>query len=263
MSATTVSNTAYAIATIRAMESERPASERLFDDPFARVFSAGASQDAREGTERFLSLPNLVDAVRLRTRAIDDVVREGVGSGLTQIVLLGAGFDARALRLPELARVSVFEVDFPHLLEQKRALLEGAGIVLPPSVRHVACDFGAEDFDVALERELVASGFRAGAGAVFVWEGVLAYLDARAADRTMAFVARLGGPGTRLVFEFATDERGTFRVRAVAAGFDALEVDRFDALWRRYLRGEPHEYAPGMSLGVARLRSETEAAPPS
>jgi hypothetical protein len=112
----TAADTAYATAFMRALEKERPASERLFEDPYAALFSAGGAH-ASEGTSRFLQLPFVVDAVRLRTRFIDDFLREGLASGVGQVVLLGAGFDTRGLRLPEIAacRASVYEVDFAWL----------------------------------------------------------------------------------------------------------------------------------------------------
>jgi hypothetical protein len=50
---------------------------------------------------------------------------EGLASGVRQVVLLGAGFDTRGLRLPEIAacQASVYEVDFAEQLEKERAHL--------------------------------------------------------------------------------------------------------------------------------------------
>jgi methyltransferase (TIGR00027 family) len=200
----TAADTAFAIASIRALERERPAPERLFDDPYAAIFSA-AGAHAKEGTERFMQLPFFVDAIRLRTRFIDDFVREGLGVGIKQVVLLGAGFDARALRMAELAAndARVYEVDFAAQLEKKRELLAAGHVPLPSWVAHVPCDFSAPDFEEALRTTLQERGFHPGADALFVWEGVLAYIDAAAADRTLRFVAGSGGTATRLVFDFA------------------------------------------------------------
>src|SRR5262245_22416305 len=163
----TVSDTAYAIAVIRAREAELAESERLFEDPYARIFAA-AGEHAREGTERVLSLPFLRDAIRLRTRHVDDVVRDAITRGARQLVLMGAGFDARALRLQEIARsgVRTFEIDLPALLETKRALLEGSGVAIPASVHHVACDFTGA-FAARLVEDLVAGGFERGEPAMF------------------------------------------------------------------------------------------------
>ena len=166
----TSADTAYSIAFVRALEGDRPVGERLFDDPYAAIFHA-AGGHAAEGTRRFAELPFFVDGVRLRTRAIDDFVRQGLAAGLDQVVLLGAGFDARGLRMPEIAShgATVYEVDFAHQLEAKRAHLSGAGVSLPPWVRHVPCDFGADDVDETLAARMVEQGFREGVGALFVW----------------------------------------------------------------------------------------------
>lgn len=249
----TVSDTAYAIATIRANEGGRPEAERLFDDPYAQAFAA-AGAHAAEGTARFLGLPFFQDAIRLRTRAIDDFVREGLAAGLTQIGLLGAGFDARALRMPEIAqaKAKVFEVDFPVLLEKKRALLEAAGLAVPEHVVAVPCDF-ADDFEETLIAALEARGFRPGAGAIFLWEGVIAYIDRSAIDRSLRFMARGGGASSRLVVDFgpgAFDPEGPAE-RARRAGFTSFNEVAFDTLWRRYLPGEPHENAAFPRLGSA------------
>ena len=249
----TVSDTAYSIAAIRALESEKPEAERIFEDPYARVFAA-AGTHAAAGTALFISLPFFRDAIRLRTRSIDDFVREGLSAGLTQIVLMGAGLDARGMRMPEIARVGarVYEVDFPALLEKKRAILEEAGVTVPEHIAHVPCDFG-DEFAASLTAGLEARGFRAGAGVIFVWEGVLPYIDQNAIDRCLRFMASIGGAGSRLAVEywaeFFAPDSALNRVQKM--GFTRLEEASFDALWRRYLPGEPHENAATIRLGVA------------
>lgn len=245
-----ISNTAFAIAAVRAREADRPAGERLFEDPWARAFWAAASQEAVEGTERFLSLPFFLDGIRLRTRGIDDELRAAVAAGATQVVILGAGFDARALRLPELRGALVIEVDLERVLAEKRRLLGDAGAA---TERHayVGCDLSAPTFPAVLEPALAAAGMRLGEGAVFVCEGLFAYLDGASIDRLLAFAARAGGPGARVVLDFGDLARDELRGRAAAAGFSAFDDTGYDALWRRYLPGEPHENAWVARLGVA------------
>lgn len=249
----TVSDTAYAIAVIRAREAELGESERLFEDPLARIFAA-AGGHAREGTERFLSLPFFRDGIRLRTRHIDDVVRETITGGARQLVLMGAGFDARALRLPEVARndVQTFEIDLPALLETKRSLLAGGGVVVPGSVHHVACDF-TSGFEARLAEELIARGFDRGGPAMFVWEGVTAYIGQEAIDRSLRFMASMGAAGSRLIFDFSDylfdPEPAPARTRR--AGFTSFCEVSLDELWRRHLPGEPDPSAQFAKLGIA------------
>jgi methyltransferase (TIGR00027 family) len=202
----TVADTAFAIAAIRRDEALRPPEERLFEDPYAGWFAeAGAHAD--EGVARFRSLPFLTDGVRLRTRFIDDAVRDAIEAGLRQLVILGAGFDARALRLPAIghASVRVFELDFAEQLATKRAVLAAHGVAWPAHVEAVACDFRASDSEAVLDAGLALAGFAREAGAMFVWEGVLAYLAPEDAERTMRFMASRGGPGSRVAFEFQRD----------------------------------------------------------
>jgi methyltransferase (TIGR00027 family) len=249
----TVSDTAYAIAFIRAQEAELVEGERLFEDPYARLFAA-AGEHAREGTERFLSLPFFRDGIRLRTRHIDDVVREAFEHGARQLVLMGAGFDARALRLSEVARLGVrtFEIDLPPVLETKRGILEGSGIVIPGSVHHLGCDF-TSGFEAGLTDELIARGFERDRPTMFVWEGVIAYIDHDAIDRSLRFMASIGGAGSRVIFDFS--EYGLDPVPAAErtrrAGFTAFHHVGFDELWRRHLAGEPAPSARFVSLGIA------------
>ena len=61
--------------------------------------------------------------MQVRTRVIDDALRDFVAGGGRQLVLLGAGYDCRALRLPELAELRVFEVDHPATQAHKRDVL--------------------------------------------------------------------------------------------------------------------------------------------
>ncbi len=44
---------------------------------------------------------------------IDAYLREALARGIRQVVILGAGLDGRAYRIPELAQATVFEVDHP------------------------------------------------------------------------------------------------------------------------------------------------------
>lgn len=249
----TVSDTAYAIASIRALEAELDERERLFEDPYAKLFAA-AGEHAREGIERFSSLPFFRDGIRLRTRHIDEVVRESIRLGARQLVLMGAGFDARALRLSEVAEhgVRAFEIDLPALLARKRGLLEASGFTIPEAVHYVATDF-TSGFEGQLGRELVEAGLEREAPVIFVWEGVTAYIGAEAIDRSLRFMAATGGAESRVVFDFSDYllDPSSLPERIHAAGFSRFEELRFDELWRRYLPGEPAPAASVAKLGIA------------
>ena len=95
----------------RALETTRPRSSRLFDDPLARDFLRGplrAVADLATLPVAGRIVPVLYDLIWpgprpsavARTRLIDDTLAEALADGITQVVLLGAGFDSRAWRLP-------------------------------------------------------------------------------------------------------------------------------------------------------------------
>jgi methyltransferase (TIGR00027 family) len=250
----TASDTAFSIAAVRAEEGSRPPHERLFEDPYAKLFETPGAH-AVEGTKRYLALPFFRDGIRLRTRFIDDVLRKALDDGRDQIVLLGAGFDARALRVPEIAArgASVHEIDLADQLQRKRAVFAAAGVTLPPHVRHVPCDLTAPDYELALTRALEDTGFRRDRGALVIWEGVTTYIGVAATDRSLRFMATLLGAGSQVVFDVGTSffDPDTIAAHVSRAGFSSCEVYGGDDLWRRYLTGEPHASAGVFRMVVA------------
>jgi methyltransferase (TIGR00027 family) len=198
------SRTAELMAVQRALESARPRSSRLFRDAFARHFVSrrwrlvvgarrvGAVRRAVEVLYDRVAGPGPRASAVARTRLIDDLVTDA-RSWIGQLVILGAGFDARAYRLPGLAEVTVFEVDRPVTQQAKREVLGRvlAGIVagdpLAWHVRFVPVDFERDD----LARALRAAGYRDGARSLFVWEGVTSYLTPAAVDQTLGAVRGL------------------------------------------------------------------------
>lgn len=251
----TVADTAFSIAIVRAEEGSRPEGERLFTDPYASAFAA-AGAHAAESTQRFLELPFFRDGVRLRTRFLDDCVRHALAAGLDQVVLLGAGFDMRGLRMTEIEarRATVFEVDTPYQLDRKRRALAGAGVKLPARIVHVPFDFDTSELDGELEGALEVAGFRLRGGAIFVWEGVIGYIDDAAVDQSLRFMASAGGPRSRVAFTFVDESHvgiESMATRTKRCGFASFEAVAGDDLWRRYLPGEPHPNAWVTRVGLA------------
>ncbi len=136
--------------------------------------------------------------LELRTRAIDDVVSAEAAAGAKQLVILGAGLDVRAHRLPALAGVTVFEVDHP---DTQRAKRERLAALDPPSVervRWVAVDFERDRLGDELDR----AGFDRTARTTFLWEGVTMYLTEPAVMATIEAVAALAAPGSALALTY-------------------------------------------------------------
>ncbi len=123
-------------------------------------------------------------------------------AGVSQFVILGAGFDTRAFRLPKemQMRVRSFEVDAPQTLALKREVLQKAAVD-PAGVVLVSADFEKEDW---LSR-LVDAGFDPKEPALFLWEGVTPYLDRAAVEDTLRKIAGTA-KGSVLAFDYFTTE---------------------------------------------------------
>jgi methyltransferase (TIGR00027 family) len=129
-----------------------------------------------------------------------DTVVDRYLPGISQFVILGAGFDTRAFNLPKDGRVRSFEVDAPKTQAVKREMLDKAGINTT-GVSFVTADFEKEDW---LAR-LVEAGFDPGQPALFVWEGVTIYLDREAVEATLRKIAGTAR-GSVVAFDYFTTE---------------------------------------------------------
>lgn len=129
-----------------------------------------------------------------RTVAIDDAVRRQGGA---QVVVLGAGLDARAWRMGELAATTVFEVDHPASQADKLRRVAGR-MPVARRVVPVAVDLADDPLAPALE----AAGFDASTATTWVWEGVVPYLTPDAVHATVGQLAALSAPGSLLVVSY-------------------------------------------------------------
>ncbi len=133
--------------------------------------------------------------MQLRTRVIDDDVAAFVRDGGRQVVLLGAGFDCRAWRLPALAGATVFEVDHPATQGRKRSIMASDH----PAARVAFVPWDFEQQPLAdLPARLAREGHDAAAPTMTILEGVLMYLTAEATDATFACVRSYSAPGSPL-----------------------------------------------------------------
>lgn len=165
-------------------------------DARARVerFRAGKARKGVLGRLEHAHLASLSKMMVARTVAIDDAVR-GVESA--QLVILGAGLDGRAWRMPELRDVVVFEVDHPDSQRTKRERSAG----LTPAardIRFVPVDFERDRLDDAL----AAAGHDPARATTWVWEGVVMYLTPADVEATLSVIERLSAIGSRLIIAY-------------------------------------------------------------
>ena len=134
-----------------------------------------------------------------RTRFFDETVTAALNAGVTQVVIVGAGYDSRAWRLAR-PDVRFFEVDHPATQAEKR-LRAPAG----PGPVFVGCDL--VDGDVVLA--LTACGLDPGARTVFVVEGLTMYLSEASVRAVFTALARTSATGSRLAANFTVDGGGS------------------------------------------------------
>ncbi len=129
-----------------------------------------------------------------RTAEIDDGLRS-MHPGC-QLVILGAGLDARAYRMPELSGSVAFEVDHPASQDSKRRQVEALGLQpIVRELRHVPVDFTRERTSDALER----AGHDASVPTAWVFEGVISYLSPAEVESALDSIAERSAPGSRLL----------------------------------------------------------------
>jgi methyltransferase (TIGR00027 family) len=143
-------------------------------------------------------MPGSLGAILCRTRYIDDLLKRSLEEGLDQVVILGAGFDTRAHRIPGMDQVQVFEIDLPGTRKLKENRLESVLGAVPKNVTLIGMDFDQQD----LGDILADAGFQKGKRTLFIWEGVTQYLTAEAVSNTLEFVSDVSGAGSAIVFTY-------------------------------------------------------------
>jgi methyltransferase (TIGR00027 family) len=296
--ADTPSNTALLVAVMRRWSKWLPPPLcALAPDPLGAALAGGAYARVDACLEAWPRLARLLflwaplrsaaAGITLRTRCLDDAVRAFVAAGDAspgrprQVLLLGAGMDARAWRLDALRDCAVFEVDSPGSQRAKRAALARLRLSPPPRLTFVAHDFEGDHALAALPAKLVAAGLDAAAPTLTLWEGVAVYLPVAAVDDTLRMLRRCGGAGSQLAFTYqepraeggggaqARRSLADWVVRAAAARAGERFRTFFHAaampawlqqrgcalLWDKRYADVAADVAPGMrAADVARLR---------
>ena len=196
------SQTAVMVAAARAAAHGRT-DVAAFSDPTALAL---LPESARQRVERFRSgvpsrslrerargafLEKRSKMMVARTVAVDQAIRAAASP---QVVILGAGLDGRAWRMPELADVTVFEVDHPDSQREKRSRAESLQQTAH-DVRFVPVDFTRD----RLEDALASAGHDPARQTTWVWEGVVMYLERADIESTLRVVEARSLPGSRLI----------------------------------------------------------------
>lgn len=202
-----VGATATMVAAGRAMATKDP--RHLIDDPFAEplVRAVGieffvkmidgdldTSPFGDEGPDRVQAM---IAGMAMRTKFFDEYFVASAGTGIRQFVILAAGLDSRAYRLPWPAGSVVYEVDQPQVIAFKSGVFTDLGVEPIAELRTVGIDL-REDWPAALR----AAGFDPSAPTAWLAEGLLIYLPAEAQDTLFDTITSLSAPGSTVATEY-------------------------------------------------------------
>ncbi|MFZ0714118.1 class I SAM-dependent methyltransferase [Mycobacterium sp.] len=208
--ASSVGATATAVAARRAMASKGP--NPLIDDPFAEPLVNAV------GVEAFIKMMNgdieltdddpaftsqrLAEGMAVRTRFFDDFFTDAAKAGVRQAVILAAGLDTRAYRLPWPSGTVVYEIDQPQVIEFKTRTLADLGAAPTADRKAVAVDL-RDDWVGALSD----IGFSTERPTAWIAEGLLGYLPPDAQDRLFDNITTLSFSGSRIGTGYVPDIR--------------------------------------------------------
>ncbi len=217
------SYSALSNAALRAAESYYPEDERIFYDeaafqimpPLWKLFlKLMKFAPLREMifSKRDKEMPGVIGNLLYRTRYIDDILKENIEE-MEQILILGAGFDTRALRIEGIERLNVFEVDLPQIISKKKKGLKNIYQELPEHLRLVEIDFEER----SLKEVLLKNNFDENKKTFVIWEGVTQYLEKEAVDKVFDYFAELKSE-SRVLF--------TYIIKEVVAGSERSQADQ-------------------------------------
>jgi methyltransferase (TIGR00027 family) len=204
--ASSVGATATMVAAQRVLSNR----EGLIDDPFAEPLVRAVGLDffirALDGEieledvdPRFNSRRG-AEGMAVRTRHFDGLFTDAAAAGVRQAVILAAGLDARAYRLPWPAGTTVYELDQPEVIDFKTRTLTDLGAKPRADRRTIAIDL-RDDWPKALRD----NGFDPAQPTAWIAEGLLIYLPSEAQDLLFDRINELSASGSRVATEHIPD----------------------------------------------------------
>ncbi len=198
--ATSIQETADSLVIIRA--DTTLAKPFGVDDPFAQLF-------VTEAGKRMASMAISVDTCYVafnlvRYRHITERIRDAI-TRYHQILFLGAGYDTRAISMPEFGGnpVEVFEVDYPEKLTSKQQILMQAGVELPSYLRFVPMNLSQS----GLLHHLCSMGFRPSEPTLVIMEGLLFFLPSENTEQLINPRTLDLAPGSTVIFDYWSNAR--------------------------------------------------------
>ena len=143
-------------------------------------------------------LPEQFEAFAHRKAFCEKKVRDGIGNGASQILVLGAGYDTMCWRLAlEFPGVNFFEIDHPSTARLKAKGVKAMG--QRDNLFLIAEDLGERKLvDVLNAHDL----WKMNTQTVIIAEGLVMYLTPEAVRDLFSQCAEITGPGSRIAFSY-------------------------------------------------------------
>ena len=230
---------------------------------FARPHSPGGDPGAQRRLCRGMRPADVGrqrPSLAARTRFFDERVLAAISGGIPQVVVVGAGYDDRALRFRS-PGVRFFELDHPDTQADKasrlRAMRSDAGAGGPALA---PADFRRDDVAAVLD----ACGHDAGRPTLFVCEGLLVYLDQRTCVRLLAALRARAAPGSVLAASLSVHRDGQDSARVTEVANARRRAGRVEP-WLTILPAGAHldllrqaGWSPGEPVDAAELGTGAE-----
>lgn len=186
---------ALALGAAAARVHENSRDQPLFTDRYSQILVEAAGPREPDG-----AAPAAGDYVAARTKWFDDFFLAASAAGLAQIVILSAGLDTRAWRLPWLNDTVIYEVDRPETLAFKQKTLTRAGGTPTATYIPVPVDVG-DDWP----RALTAAGFSHNEPTAWAAEGLFPRLSDEHHDVLLERVDLYSARGSRIAMDVDVD----------------------------------------------------------
>lgn len=158
--------------------------------------------------------------VIVRARYTEDALAAAITRGVSQYVLIGAGFDTYSLRVPpEADKLTVIEIDHPATQSLKRQRISECDLAVPANVHFVEADLALESLDDVLKKSV----FNPAEPAFFSWLGVTMYLSVDANMTALKSIAQSSASGSELVFSYIDQKWFEPKDTLQSAPFEDLE----------------------------------------
>jgi methyltransferase (TIGR00027 family) len=170
----------------------------LFARSFDAVINSKPLRPLAAALER-ATVPGIKLHYALRKRYLEEIARDALLDGLSQVVVIGAGFDTLALRLHEaFPNTRFFEIDHPATQRVKRRVAESQHTA-KHNLKFISLDLAHGNLEASL---LASKDYLPSADTLFVAEGLLMYLAPAEVDLILQFVRYHSGLKSRFAFTF-------------------------------------------------------------